>query len=57
MCKNPQNAAIRGLLPPISVDNHVDSVDFCEEHTLYIHRMLCSFNRKFVTFFAVIKNE
>ena len=33
---NPEKPDKIGDLPPIPVDNRVDSVDFCERHTLYI---------------------
>ena len=56
MCINPQNPTVMGVLPPISVDNHVENVDFCIAHALYMQRTVCSFNRKFVTKFCAIKN-
>ena len=38
----PRNPDKIGILPPISVDNCVDSVDFPGEHTLYMHPRVCS---------------
>ena len=56
MWKTPQNPVFRGILPPKPVDNHVESVDFCMNHALYIRWAVCSFNLKFVTKSGVMKN-
>ena len=37
MCINPQNPTVMGVLPPISVDNHVENVDFPVEEPVHIH--------------------
>lgn len=44
LCKTPRKPAIRGVLPPISVDNHVESVDFCARHAVYIQNGLYIFD-------------
>ena len=42
MWKKLRNPDKTGVLSPISVDNCVDSVDFCIGHAVYIQRVVCS---------------